>query len=229
MKIYPFIEKQGLRLIESSFSSCFINPENYPENYDLCQTAQLKPWVEFANVVGKYATLEVRNAQVIRYIIAMYDFGSPFKALDYRIRKVCAAEYAGFKTNSDGVFVESIQRILNCELDVVVQMVICYCKISKGILFSTYTSLFIAYHEKTLTNKNVTAKLIAADMEAIMKYEQELLSDDNSPELKRYLYKIVTDEEQRIRQLRPEYMVEKYYANFPTVILTTSKLNEEEG
>lgn len=62
-----------------------------------------------------------------------------------------------------------------------------------------------------------------------MKYEQELLSDDNTPELKRYLYKIVTDEEQRIRQLRPEYMVEKYYANFPTVILTTSKLNEEEG
>lgn len=226
MKSYQFIEKQGLRLTQDSFSSCFINPEAYPETLDLSTTPQLAGWIEFQNVPGKYGVLHIRNAQVIRYIIAMYDYGSPFKGLDYRVRKVCAAEYAGFRHNSDGVFAEEVQRILNCELEIVNRMVICYCKISKNILFTSYIQLYINYHEKTLMNEKTTAKMIAEDMNAIMNYEQQLLAFDSSVGLRKDLYKIVADEEMRARMLRPEYKAEEYFKRFPTVILTSTKVSD---
>lgn len=228
MRELPYIEKQGLRLTEKSFELCYVNPEAYAETFKLSTHPNLRDWIEFEHVPGKYETTEITNNMAIKYIVGMFDMGSPFRKLPYEIRKVCAAEYAGFKTNDAGIFPEKTQRFLNCEMPQVNSMIIRYALLSNGIKFSTFVRASIIYHEKTLMSDKVTAKTVTEDLNLLLALERELLSDENSKNLKNELWKKVTDEEKRIRDIRPEYMAEKYFAKYPQVVITSEAIRNEE-
>jgi hypothetical protein len=228
MRDLPFIEKQGLRLTQRSFEHCFVNPEEYPDNFKLATHPNLADWIEFTPVPGKYETTEISNNMAIKYIIGMFDIHSPFRKESYEIRKVCAAEYAGFKTNEAGIFPEKTQKFLNCEMPQVNAMIIRYALLSNGIKFSTFVRASIIYHEKTLASDKTTAKQMTEDLELLLKFERELLSDENSKNLKTELWKKVTDEEKRIRDIRPEYMAERFFAKYPQVVITSEVIRNEE-
>ncbi|HAE14241.1 MAG TPA: hypothetical protein DCG24_08400 [Bacteroidetes bacterium] len=224
--VLPFCESHGLKLTASSFEECWINPEKHKI---LAKSQQLKDWVEFQPHPKKFPS-HVTNEQVIRYIIAMYDAGSPFLLVkDFNIRKACAGEYAAFKLDEDNMtFSEVVQEILNGEWDVVSQMIVQYCKLSKGVTYSTYVTLYRNYHEKTLADPRIKAKAIKEDFEALAEYERKVLAEDQSPEIRRELFRLVAEDELISRSYRPEYKAEEYYLKYGHVALKAEVKNAEE-
>lgn len=212
MTDHPFFEKLGLKIDDKSFRECYVDVGRWNVSGDILNVCpDLRDWVEFRNVKGKYKTEEISNSSIIAYIVGMYDPKSPFRSLEYETRKKVSALYAGFIVRESGDFSGRAQEVLNCEEEIISMMIIRYCAITRGLEYATYKEFERRYYEIIL--KDPTKKIvdIERDRKLLSEYRNEFLAADKTPELTRVFYTVVTEEEKKIERLRPEYQEEFFY------------------
>ncbi len=222
-----YIQKLGLKIGGHSFNKCYIDIGNIKSGSDIVVMFKNKlDFPEFKNYKSKFGAEDYSNTMVIKYLVCFYDPMSPFAALAWQERKLASAEYVGFPTNSDGSFIEPIQKILNCETDVVRAMVIRYCRIVKGPEYATYKILEWQYNTKILMGVNVKLKDIKQDLDALREYRDMFLADDDSSQLRDYFYAIVSEEEKELLKLRPEHQQRYWEKDISKIAFEEEELEE---
>ncbi len=209
---HPYFEKLGLKVDEKSFRECYVDLGTWNQTGDILNVRKdLKDWVEFRNVPNKYKSEEISNSAIIAYIVCMYDPKSPFRSLEYETRKKASALYAGFITRAGGEFSGRGQEILNCEEEIISIMIIRYCALVRGLEYNTYKEFERRYYEIILKDPSKKIVDIERDRQQLAAYRDMFLANDQSPELKRVFYTVVTEEEKKLRELRPEYQEQYFY------------------
>lgn len=213
---HPFIEKLNLKIDENSFRECLLNPE-LADSVDITQVyPNLKEWVEFRDIKDKFGTKDVStitNSMMIKYIVCMYDPKSPFRNLDYHTRKMASAVYVGFPIGEDtGVFGIGAQMIMNGRNDVVNLMVVRYCAITRGLEWATYMQYERMFYENILPDKELPIAKKEIDLKIVASYRDMFLAGDKSPDLQQTFYRIASEEDKKLRKLRPEEQ-EQFFHN----------------
>lgn len=224
-----YIHKLGLKISSSSFNKCYIDIGKIKPGQDLLAIFKNElDFPEFKNYKSKFSSTDVSNSQVIRYIVCFYDNNSPFSPLAWEERKLASAEYVGFTRNEDGGFAEPVQKILNCEEEVIRAMVIRYCRIVKGPEYATYKILEWNYNTKSLMATNIKLKDIEQDLTALRTYRDIFLGGDPSSQLRDYFYAIVSEEEKELLKLRPEYQQRHWEKDITKVRFEVEEETSEE-
>lgn len=224
-----YIRKLGLKISSNSFSKCYIDIGSLKPGTDLLIVFKNElDFPEFKEYKTKYANAELSNSQILKYIVCFYDPNSPFAPLSWEDRKLASAEYVGFPKHDDGGFAEPVQKVLNCEYDVIRAMVIRYCRIVRGPEYATYKILEWNYNTKILMATNIKLKDIEQDLDALRKYRDMFLGGDPSLQLRDYFYAIVSQEEKELLKLRPEYQQRHWEKDITKVKLETEEITEEE-
>lgn len=209
---HPYFEKLGLKIDENSFKNCYVNIGRIKGGYGVFNIRpEMGDWVEFRDHPKKFIASEPSNSEIITYIVAMYDPQSPFRNLEYDVRKRVSGLYAGFKVLESGAFSERGQSIMNCEEPIVGMMIVRYCAITRGLEYTTYREFERRYHELILRDPDKSITEIEKDRKILASYRDEFLAQDKSPELQKTFYAVVTEEEKKLRALRPEYQEEFFY------------------
>lgn len=156
--------------------------------------------------------------RIIRYICYLYDPGSPLQSeyQDLKARKEAAAELAGFKRNSKGLWPESTQDIFNVinKGDVnIVDMVFEFLRIINDKTWMILKVNEINFWEYSLmlmeniSGKNSKEKLDAANVKTKLREELKIIASDT--EL--YMKKMFGDEEnlqalakEKLKRITPE-------------------------
>lgn len=172
-------------------------------------------------------TLELEEQGVdvdllMRYIILLYDHHSPLKQHANLIkRKLEAAQMAGFETNSEGYFEEVVDAAMKGLNPLVNKMIIRFCRMQGSSIYSALVTVNEAYNYKlqlTLSapgdHKNKSeielekikgqlwdqAKAMLVDIERLTR---DLISEDNSPYLRKDLFCVIDRDGQEL-MLTPE-------------------------
>ena len=208
--MHEFYDKVGLKIDERSFRDCYVDLGKVGVGSVLQQYPQLAEWVEMKDDPKKYKPI-LNNNSVLKYIVCMYDSKSPFRGLEYDQRKVASAIYADFDVAVGGDFTPKYQEVMNGLVEIVNMMAIRYCIITKGLEYSTYKEFERRYYEISLKDPNRKITDIDKEREVVARYRDTFLESDTSKGIQQTLYKIVTEEEKKLRKLRPEYQQEFFY------------------
>jgi len=208
--MHEFYDKVGLKIDERSFRDCYVDLGKVGVGSVLQQYPQLAEWVEMKDDPKKYKPI-LNNNSVLKYIVCMYDSKSPFRGLEYDQRKVASAIYADFDVAVGGDFTPKYQEVMNGLVEIVNMMAIRYCIITKGLEYSTYKEFERRYYEISLKDPNRKITDIDKEREVVARYRDTFLEGDTSKGIQQTLYKIVTEEEKKLRKLRPEYQQEFFY------------------
>lgn len=190
--------------IEKNFSQCAFNPlakdlfKTYPKLKALTYAREMKPEEEWE--------------KLIRYIIALYDPGSPVinDNTDLTLRKQVAAQVAGFNVELDN---EYLMPIYTCDDEEFTDVVILYLKLyGNSRLWSMIQSnehLFWEYNLRLMTPISRADKdrdLVAAvSMKSKMSEDLEVISDRIDRCMKRfYVNDEVLEDAVKKKKITPE-------------------------
>jgi hypothetical protein len=192
------IEKR-LHFKESEYNNLLVPVHKYPEIVDI--QYKYKRFTEHNEFLVE--TIQDKN-KLLRYIILMYDFNSPFnKIKDLVKRKTLCALEAGFEQENSR-FKDDIIKVMICADKQINAMIIRYLSFFNNHHFSYLVALLQGY-EKELNNimagdaKNL--QLVQDYMKQIEITERKMLNNDTSVELKADLYAYI---ESKRLELRPE-------------------------
>jgi hypothetical protein len=192
------IEKR-LFFKDSEYNNLLVPVHRLPESVDIqSKYKRFQDHPEFS------ASIRVDRNKLLRYIILMYDFNSPFNKIKDLVRRktLCALE-AGFE-QVDGRFKDNVIKIMICSDKVVNAMIIRFLSFFNNHHFSYLVALLQGY-ENELNNimagdvKNL--QLIQDYIKQIEITERKMLNNDTSMELKEDLYAYI---ESKRLELRPE-------------------------
>lgn len=211
MAIESIIKKKGIKLTESAFSECLVDLGKLKAGVDILKVfPELKKIEGFEDYDGKWGPFNLTNTMVIKYILCMYDYKSPFGPgnkyeLTYDERKMCSAEYARFDINETGTFTDYAQEIMRGMNPVAVKMIVHFCAKRRGAEYATYIRFEMRYYDSTLQDNNVDLAKIDKELKLLNDYRDKILAYDNNVKLKEEFYKIVSDAELEVRKFRPEH------------------------
>lgn len=225
--MHDYFDKVGLKIDERSFRECYIDLGKVGVGSVLVNYPALGEWVEFKDDPKKYKPI-LSNNSIIKYIVCMYDSKSPFRGLEYEQRKIASAIYADFDIAVGGEFTPKYQDAMNGMVEIVNMMAIRYCIITKGLEYTTYKEFERRYYEMTLKDPNRKLTDIDKEREVIAKYRDKFLENDTSKGIQQTLYKIVTEEEKKLRKLRPEYQQEFFFNRIAESRLEINKAYADE-
>lgn len=155
--------------------------------------------------------------KVIKYIIFVYDKGSPLltKFESLVTRKVTGAALAGFDHTNE--FEKEVELMMKCKLSSINNMIIGYCRLMRSRLFSLIVASNESFHNtlQELMNYKVSKEDVLGDnkqkmdlverakktFDNIDSWSSELLSKDTNTDLQDTLYTIVDESD---LQLSPE-------------------------
>lgn len=167
------------------------------------KTSVTKIFPDLGDMFGEYKEIQTdnfSNEQILRYIILCYHRGSPFynKIDNVMERKREVMNYLNAPTDSAGLYLVDIQRILRASDPIVGRMIIHFCKFENSLVYLAYTQTMEAYlgmldqfTAKTTTTKEskdlqetilkMTAIEQRLDSLAVKLFQQDRLQSDFVP------------------------------------------------
>ena len=159
---------------------------------------------------------KIEVGKILKYIIFLYDKNTPLSNIEGFVkRRVKAISYAEFPKKKGKYDQEYLAALESEEVN---RMTIKYCRIQKSLDFSqlvNYEELFYKELEETRTEKDATKRTAALKNVDTLKIrikeiEVEILNQDKSPDLLKYLYDEVENE---ALGLKPEQIAMKMKSN----------------
>jgi len=190
-----------LEFQESDFSRLMFPIMKMPDNIDPVKFfPKLQRWQEFYNTKWPI----IKKNKVFRYIVLMYDKESPFL---YRVnnilkRKVEVARYVKLVENPKMV-PEDVMDIFSGQDAKFNSMVIAYVRMFKDIKYALVVgldNLFFSDLEKV--QGGTSLKTLPDTQKSLEDAITDLLSQDNSPQLRDELYSYM--QEERLSTFKPE-------------------------
>ncbi|MGD0340525.1 MAG: hypothetical protein ABSA76_02290 [Bacteroidales bacterium] len=152
------------------------------------------------------AGLGIDNDKLMRYVILMYDKGSPYrrKFTDVLKRKIEVAHDCEFETVEGGNFLPPVENFLKGKNEKVNKKIVAYVRMHRNYKYSYLVTIDESYYALMLeilggeTKKIASAKDVQGELEETL---LEILNQDNNPYLRDEILRYM--EEDRLA-LRPE-------------------------
>jgi len=203
----------------SDFNKLMINVYDVPKSIDLNEEFPIfKDYPEYSLPLPK--DLEKNRNHIIRYIVYVYDKGSPLKIMfqDLNNRKMEAAQLSGFRVNDKGRFkieLENVFRGYNPEVNA---MIIRYCRslndMDYSYLIAAREDYYHIMHEAMNRSENEDSDSInrrkrlfdsaKKRKDEIQELSESILARDNSKELNLDLFRVIDHEQKITLKLSPE-------------------------
>ena len=200
----PTIEKR-LTFKESEYEDMLVPVHRLSEEVNIIQWyKKFQQYKEFS-----VDTVQDKN-KLLRYIVLMYDFNSPFKNIKDLIKRktLCALE-AGFEQDDTQRFDAATISMMICSDAKINQMIISFLSFFNNHEYSYLVALLEGYRNELLKIVEGDAKnldLVQTYREQIKIMEGKMTNEDTSDELRHDLYAYV---ESRRLELRPEDIATK--------------------
>lgn len=159
----------------------------------------------------KHRFKKLDKEKVVRYIILMYDQGTPFRKRYNKInlRKIEVAKYVHFQHKVGGLFNSEVNDMLMGENRDVNKMIVEYVRHQKNYKYTYLVGLeegFYAILQEVTSGKIGNLTKLKDMQEQLEHTMSEILNDDKSAGLRQDLMEFI--EEERL-ELRPEDIAEK--------------------